>query len=119
MNAKLVLGALATVAVLAPVGAATAAAYRTYVERSAASDVPTHIWTFSNCIGRQHYPFSGTAFAEHGTVTFKEAVKNRCGDPNAIAREVWYRSDAGFAGIDIVTFPRGRGHSEILAVKVH
>ena len=32
---------------------ANAGAYRTYVEKVAASGVPTHIWTFANnCIGR-------------------------------------------------------------------
>ncbi|WP_158813916.1 hypothetical protein [Methylocapsa sp. S129] len=119
MNAKLVLRALAIVTVLAPPCAATAAAYHTYVERNAASGVPTHIWTFANCIGRVQYPFSGTAFAEHGTVAFKEAVKSRCGNPNAVTREVWYTSNAGFTGVDKVTFPRRRGHAEIFAIAVH
>lgn len=119
MNAKLVLGATTMAAILASAGAVTAGAYRTHVERSALSGVRTHIWSFSNCIGRKKYPFSGDAFAEHGTVTFTERVKNRCGISNVVTREVWYTSDAGFTGVDNVTFPRGRGHAEYFTIAVH
>jgi hypothetical protein len=118
MKAKIVLGALAIAAALAPPPAATAKAYRTHVERNAAAGATTRIWSFYNCIGRAQYPFSGAAFAEHGTVTFTEAVKNRCGNPNTVTREVWYTPEAGFTGVDQVTFPRGRGNAEIFAVTV-
>jgi hypothetical protein len=119
MKARLVLSSLSFVALIALLQPAAAAAYYTYVERSAVSGVPTHIWTFANCIGRVKYPFSGTAFSEHGTLTFKEVVRHRCGMANVITREVWYTSPAGFIGVDRVTFPRRRGHSEIFAISVH
>jgi hypothetical protein len=106
-------------AVLAPPGVATARVYRTHVERSALSGVRTRIRSFYNCIGRKQYPFSGDAFAEHGTVTFTEAVKNRCGISNVVTREVWYTSEAGFTGVDNVTFPRGRGNAEYFTITVH
>jgi hypothetical protein len=119
MRSKLALAALSVAALCAFVQSATAAAYRTYVERTAAAGVPTHIWTFANCIGRTHYPFSRTAFVEHGTVTFKESTGTRCGLANVITREVWYTSAPGFVGVDRLTFPRGHGHAEIFAIIVH
>ena len=118
MKSRLALAALSIAVLSAPLQSATAAAYRIYVERTAAAGAPTHIWTFANCVGRTHYPFSGTAFAEHGAVTFKESTANRCGIPNLIRREVWYTPDAGFVGVDRLTFPRGHGHAEIFDVTV-
>ena len=119
MKGRLVLSSLTIVALIALLQPTAAAAYRAYVERTAASGVPTHIWTFSNCIGRKQYPFAGTAFTEHGNVTFKEGVKSRCGIANVVTREVWYTSPVGFTGVDRVSFPRGHGRSEIFAILVH
>ena len=118
MKSRLVLRVIAMVAALAPV-CATAASYHTYVERSAQSGVATHVWTFANCIGRKHSPFMGTAFVEHGTVTYREISTNRCGLSNVPTREIWYQSPTGFVGVDKLTFPRGGGRAEIIAVTVH
>jgi hypothetical protein len=119
MNGKSMVRMVWLVAALAALQTSPAWAYRTYVVRSAASGVPTHIWTFYNCVGRVHYPFSGTPFAEHGAVAFREVAKTRCGVADLPTREVWYTSIAGFAGVDRLVFPRGHGRSEILAVTVH
>ena len=118
MKTKLFPGALAIAALITPFHVSKAAAFYSHVERSAPSGIPTHIWTFYNCVGRIRYPFTGTAFVEHGAVTFKEGVKNRCGLRDVITREVWYTSNPGFTGIDRVTFPRGHWRAEIFAITV-
>lgn len=118
MRSKSALAALSVAALFATVQFATAAAYRTYVERTVAAGVSTHIWTFASCTGRIRYPFSRTAFVEHGTVAFKELTGSRCGLANVITREVWYTPAPGFVGVDRLTFPRGHGHAEIFAITV-
>jgi hypothetical protein len=118
MKRRIALVASIAAALLAPVCAATAGAYHTYVERNAASGVNTRVWLFANCIGRKHSPFMGTAFVEHGTVTYRETTTNRCGLAGVPTREVWYQSPPGFVGVDKLTFPRGGGHKEIIAVSV-
>ncbi|MGO8797599.1 MAG: hypothetical protein ACLQE9_05000 [Roseiarcus sp.] len=121
MKAKFVVSALATAVLIATLQPGAAAAYHYYVERTAAAGAPTHVWTFYNCInciGRKRWPFSGSAFVEHGTVEFKDSVKNRCGLANLPTREVWYTSAPGFSGLDKLTFPRGHGRPEIIAVIV-
>ncbi len=119
MKKSFLIGALIAAAGLSAPLFANASVYHTYVERAVSSGAPTRIWVFYNCVGRKFSPYSGTAFAEHGTVTYRETLLNRCGLTNVQAREVWYQSERGFTGIDKVTFPRGHGHSEIFAVTVH
>jgi hypothetical protein len=115
---KIALAALSAAALFVSAHGAAAAAYHTYVERTVAAGVPTHIWTFASCTGRIRYPFSRTAFVEHGTVAFKESTGTRCGLPNVITREVWYTAAPGFVGVDRLTFPRGHGRAEIFAITV-
>ena len=86
MKAKFVVSALATAVLIATLQPGAAAAYHYYVERTAAAGAPTHVWTFYNCInciGRKRWPFSGSAFVEHGTVEFKELGEKsvRTGEP--------------------------------------
>ena len=68
------------------------------------------IWMFYDC--RHHAPSAPNgAFVDHGKVTFKEGVQNRCGNDNEPVWEVWYTSVPGFNGSDKVTIPWGRrGH---------
>ena len=67
---------------------------------------PTLIFTFWRCgAGGASVPYQGTAFVEHGTLTYKDVTNSRCGSPNWQTREVWYTSSPGFKGVDTVTFP--------------
>jgi hypothetical protein len=66
------------------------------------------IWMFYGC--RHHAP-SAPAFVDHGSVTYKDGVQNRCGNANEPVWEAWYTSAPGFKGLDKVTIPWGkRGH---------
>lgn len=119
MKANLALIALCVAALSGPPHAVKAAAYRTLVERSVPAGATTRIWTFASYIGRAHHPFSGTAFSEHGAVSFRETRATRCGLPNQFVREVGYAPALGFVGIDTVTFPRGHTRHEVFKIMAH
>ena len=86
-------------------------------EREAQSGKPTRIFNFFDCTS--HIPWQGTAFVDHGTVTYKDVTQKRCGNPSEPAREVWYTSPPGFTGVDTVTFPFSGGASTIFTITVH
>ena len=72
--------------------------------KHAKSGEATRIWSFYSCT--THAPSSPSgAFVEHGSVVYKDATIDRCGNANEPAREVWYTSNAGFKGLDKVTIP--------------
>jgi phosphate/sulfate permease len=85
--------------------------------KNAKSGEATRIWMFFNC--NSHAPFSGTGFVEHGTLSFKDAVSNKCGNASEPVREVWYTSNPGFTGADTVTIPTGSKGSVVISVAVH
>jgi hypothetical protein len=82
-----------------------AQAWGTNVNASARSGVTTRIVAFFDCV--MHVPFQGSAFVEHGSLTYKETKGNFCGNPNEPVREVWYTSNPGFVGVDKAVFPLG------------
>jgi hypothetical protein len=70
---------------------------------AARSGKTVRITTFIDCTN--HRPWQGTAFVDHGTVTYKEGTQSICGNPIEPVREVFYTSNPGFTGVDTVTFP--------------
>ncbi|MGB3581739.1 MAG: hypothetical protein WBA40_11595 [Roseiarcus sp.] len=75
------------------------------------------IYNFFDC--KRHSPGGDQgATAEHGAVTVKDVTQNRCGNPNEPAREAWYKSSAGFKGVDQVVFPLPSGRQLIFNVTV-
>jgi hypothetical protein len=84
--------------------------------RQAKSGQPTHIGSFSDC--RTHFPLEGSAFVEHGTVSFTDAFENKCGNPHEPAKVIWYTSKPGFKGSDTVRFPRGNGYRSLFDIVV-
>jgi hypothetical protein len=105
-------GMLTVAAILAAIPAAASRDE----QHEASSGKPTRIFSFFSCTN--HHPYQGAAFVEHGTVTYKDVVGNRCGSVAEPAREVWYTSPPGFTGEDTVTFPFSGG-STIIHVTVH
>ena len=84
----------------------TAYARESQFQAHAKSGEPTRIRTFYNC--KRHLPGGGGgAFVEHGTVTVKYVIQNRCGNANEPTNEIWYTSTPGFKGLDTVTLPLG------------
>ena len=79
--------------------------------------MPVYIGGFIDC--RDHSPYEGTAFVQHGKVTMKRVTVNQCGNPKEPATHYWYVSDPGFKGIDEVNFPlAGSGSTLIVEVTV-
>ena len=70
----------------------------------ASSGKPKLIYTFWS--RATHRPWEATAFVENGALEYKDTTKTRCGNSIERAREIWYTSNPGFAGVDTVTFPR-------------
>jgi hypothetical protein len=82
-----------------------------------ASGKPALLISFYDC--RLHNPWQGTAFVDHGTVSYKETTEKRCGGDEPV-RQVWYTSPPGYKGEDAVIFPtRGNWNSTILKITVH
>lgn len=75
------------------------------------------IWMFYDC--RHHAPSAPNgAFVDHGSVTYKDGVHDRCGNANEPVWEVWYTSTPGFKGSDKVTIPRGKRGSRPTIIDV-
>lgn len=82
------------------------------------SGVPVYIGGFVDC--RNHSPYEGTAFVQHGKVTMRRVVLNQCGNAKEPATHYFYLSDPGFKGMDEVNFPlAGSGSTLIVDVTVH
>jgi hypothetical protein len=64
----------------------------------ASSGAPTLLFTWYNCTS--HRPYQGTASVINGTLTYKNVVKNICGNSDEPAREIWYTPNPGFTGTD-------------------
>jgi hypothetical protein len=95
----------------------TASAGTRTKEVNAKAGVPTLLFVWYDCV--RHFPYQGTAFVENGTLTYKDAVRNRCGGANEPARELWYTSNSGFTGTDNVTVPGRAGAGLAIRVMVH
>lgn len=86
-------------------------------DRQVKSGQASKIYNFFDC--KRHSPGGDQgATAEHGAVTVKDVTQNRCGNPNEPAREAWYKSSAGFKGVDQVVFPLPGGRQLIFNVTV-
>ena len=82
----------------------------------AKSGAPVLIARFFDC--RNHVPYEGTAFVQHGKVTMKRLTINQCGNPKEPANAYWYTSDPGFKGVDEVNFSDVSGSALIVHVTV-
>jgi hypothetical protein len=109
---------LMTGAVVSACGLAEAAMYSIPRVRDVEtkSGVPVYIGGFISC--RDHLPYEGTAFVQHGKVTMKRATVNQCGNPKEPAALYWYVSDTGFKGVDEVNFSYTSGSTLIVHVTV-
>ncbi len=85
-------------------------------EVEAKSGKPVLVGAFYDC--RNHVPYSGTAFVQHGTVTMKSLTINQCGNPKEPANAYWYTSEPGFKGLDEVNFSYTSGSALIVHVTV-
>ena len=75
------------------------------------------------CLGvlfdcRSHVPYQGTAFAQHGKLTYRDVTLNQCGNAREPGRAVCYLPDPGYKGPDEVTFPVSGGMGAIFHVNV-
>jgi hypothetical protein len=82
----------------------------------AKSGIPVMIGGFVSC--RDHSPYDGTAFVQHGKVTMKRTLINQCGNLKEPATLYWYVSDPGFRGVDDVNFSLASGSALIVHVTV-
>jgi hypothetical protein len=85
----------------------------------AKSGTPKLIQVYFDC--KNHLRFGDTGrFVEHGTITIKDAVQQRCGNANEPVKEIWYTSEPGFVGVDSVTqvFPGIIPHRFVIKVVV-
>ena len=105
MKSRFVFAAFAIIVALAPVQSAHATLNRIY-EKTAQSGKPTRLFSFFNC-GRHVIAIARGAFVEHGTIEYKDATQKRCGNADEPVVEVWYTSNPGFVGVDVVTMPMG------------
>src|SRR5271165_4469433 len=80
------------------------------------SGKPVLVGAFVDC--RNHVPYSGTAFVQHGTVTMKSLTINRCGNPKEPTNAYWYTSEPGFKGLDEGNFSYTSGSAIIVHVTV-
>jgi hypothetical protein len=80
------------------------------------SGVPVMIAVFVSC--KDHSPYEGTAFVQHGKVTMKRLPINQCGNPKEPATLYWYVSDPGFKGIDEANFTLASGSTYIVYITV-
>jgi hypothetical protein len=80
------------------------------------SGVPVFIENFISC--RDHSPYEGTAFVQHGKVTMKRVTLNQCGNPKEPATQYWYVSDPGFKGVDEANFSLASGSAVIVHITV-
>jgi hypothetical protein len=81
------------------------------------SGVPVYIGGFVSC--RDHTPYEGTAFVQHGKVTMRRVTVKQCGNLNEPATHYFYVSDPSFKGVDEVNFPlAGSGSTLIIHVTV-
>jgi hypothetical protein len=114
MTGKLAVLALATVATLWS-GKATAD-YAIPVEAhvEVQSGKAKCIEVFFDC-GR-HIPYQGTAFVQHGRLTYRDVTINQCGNPREPGRAVCYLSDPGYRGPDEIDFPVSTGMGAIFHV---
>jgi hypothetical protein len=64
----------------------------------ASPGAPTLLFTWYSCT--KHRPYEGTASVSNGTLTYKNIVKNVCGNSDEPARELWYTPNPGFTGTD-------------------
>lgn len=104
--------------ILCPIEAMTAEARESIFTAHAKSGEPSRIRIFFDC--RTHAPVSNVtgAFVEHGSVSFKDSVRDFCGVVGLPVREVWYTSDPGFKGVDRVSIPRALRFQTIIDVTV-
>src|SRR5271157_723700 len=77
--------ALAIGAMLFQIQVNTVEAFQYLFTAHARSGQPSRIWNFYDCT--THSPVSEVAgaFVEHGSVSFKDTVGNRCGVPSSIS----------------------------------
>jgi hypothetical protein len=80
------------------------------------SGVPVMIAAFVSC--RDHSPYEGTAFVQHGKVTMKRLAINQCGNPKEPAAVYWYVSDPGFKGEDEANFSLASGSAYLVHIAV-
>jgi hypothetical protein len=81
------------------------------------SGVPVFVGGFIDC--KDHVPFEGTSFVQHGTVTMKRLTIKQCGNPNEPATAYWYVSNPGYKGFDEVNFSYVSGSAMIVHITVH
>jgi hypothetical protein len=70
------------------------------------SGQPVVVRVYYNCARPGNYP-NAAGSAYNGTVTLREATRNRCGNPRQPVVEAVYTSKPGFKGTDEVIFVAG------------
>jgi hypothetical protein len=80
------------------------------------SGVPVMIGGFIDC--RDHTPYEGGAFVQHGKITMQRTTVNQCCNPKEPAALYWYVSDPGFKGVDEVNFSVVGGSALIVHITV-
>jgi hypothetical protein len=84
--------------------------------RHAKSGQPADIGFFWDC--KTHIPLDFTSFIEHGTISFRDSFKNRCGNAQEPVKEIYYTSTPGFKGNDTAIFPNGQRYRSIFYIVV-
>ena len=100
MTRKALLAAVAAMSCCSAEAGQYVIPYEKHVE--AESGAPTLIAAFFNC--RDHAPYVGTAFVQHGKITMKHVTINQCGNAKEPATAYWYVSEPGFKGLDEANF---------------
>jgi hypothetical protein len=75
-------------------------------QKTTRSGAPIVVRVFYNCARPGNHP-NAAGSASNGTVTLREATRNRCGNPRQPVVEAVYTPKPGFKGTDEVIFVAG------------